>query len=96
MTFSLTNKVLQVQDIEQLVSNGRQMKACPYYAGRHAVEDAEIIVLPYNTLLHKPTRDTIGIRLKNSVVIVDEAHNLLDTISHIHSIQVTGQHLCQV
>ena len=51
-------------------------------------------VLPYNTLLHKPTRDAIGLRLKGSVVIVDEAHNLLDTITHIHSAEVTGRQLC--
>ncbi len=51
-------------------------------------------VLPYNTLLHKPTRDAVGLRLKGSVVIVDEAHNLLDTIKHIHSCQVSGKQLC--
>ena len=53
-----------------------------------------LAVLPYNTLLHKPTRDAIGLRLKGSVVIVDEAHNLLDTITHIHSAEVTGRQLC--
>ena len=44
--------------------------------------------------MHKPTRDAIGLRLKGSVVIVDEAHNLLDTITHIHSAEVTGRQLC--
>ena len=32
--------------------------------------------------------------MKNSVVIVDEAHNLLDTIAHIHSMEISGKHLC--
>ena len=45
--------LLEVQDIEQLVSKGITMKACPYYASRAAVNDAQIVVLPYNTLLHK-------------------------------------------
>ena len=45
--------LLQVQDIEQLVTGGRAMKACPYYASRAATSDAQVIVLPYNTLLHK-------------------------------------------
>ena len=35
------------------------------------------------------TREACGIKLdRNSVVIVDEAHNLLDTIAHIHSAEV--------
>ena len=54
------------------------------------------MIIPYNTLLHKPTRDSIGIKLKNSVVIIDEAHNLLDTISHIHSSEVRGDQLLLV
>ena len=45
--------LLEVQDIEQLVTRGRTMKACPYYASRAAISDAQIVVLPYNTLLHK-------------------------------------------
>ncbi len=87
--------LLQVLDIEQLVATGRKHKACPYYASRHAVADSQLVVLPYNTLLHKPTREAVGIRLANSVVIVDEAHNLLDTLEHIHSVEVSGRHLCQ-
>ena len=34
-----------------------------------------------------------GLNLKNSVVIIDEAHNLLDTISNIHSISISGSQL---
>ena len=87
--------LLQVLDIEELVSEGKRLQGCPYYASRHAVEDAQIVVLPYNTLLHKSTREAIGIGLKKSIVIVDEAHNLLDTISHIHSVEISGSHLIQ-
>ena len=50
----------------------------------------QLIVVPYNTLLHAPTRKAVGISLKGNVVIIDEAHNLLDTISNIHSVQITG------
>lgn len=48
------------------------------------------MVLPYNTLLHKSTREACGIQLKNNVVIIDEAHNLLDAIGNIYSAQVNG------
>lgn len=85
--------LIQVQDIEQLVNTGRSVKGCPYYGSRQAVIDAQVVVIPYNSLLHKPTRESLGIKLKNSVVIVDEAHNLLDTISHIHSSEIRGDQL---
>ena len=35
--------LLEVRDIEQLVTLGRQTKACPYYGTRRAIPDAEVI-----------------------------------------------------
>ena len=58
--------------------------------------DLKVVIVPYNTLLHKPTRDSLGIKLKNSVIIIDEAHKLLDTISHIHSSEIRGDQLLLV
>ena len=84
--------LLQVQDIEQLVTKGRQIGACPYYASRKAIENAQVVVIPYNTLLHSVTREAIGINLENSVIIIDEAHNVLETISHIHSAEISKNH----
>ena len=51
---------------------------------------SQVVALPYNTLLHRATREACGIRLTGHVVIVDEAHNLADTISSVHSWAVTG------
>ncbi|KAG7157562.1 ATP-dependent DNA helicase DDX11-like [Homarus americanus] len=81
--------LLEVQDIEQMVALGSKTKSCPYYGARYAVKDSQLVVLPYNTLLHKGTREASGIKLKGNVVIVDEAHNLLETIANIHSVFVS-------
>ena len=35
--------LLKVLDIEELVSHGKKLGACPYYASRHATKDAQII-----------------------------------------------------
>ncbi|XP_075711853.1 ATP-dependent DNA helicase DDX11 isoform X2 [Rhinoderma darwinii] len=92
----LRDKILvEVKDIEQLVSRAREVKACPYYASRYAIPAAQLVVLPYQTLLHDSTRRASGIKLKDQVVIVDEAHNLIDTITGMYSSQVTGAQLCQ-
>jgi len=41
-------------------------------------------------LLHKPTRESLGIDVKNNIVIIDEAHNLIDTINNLYSVEVTA------
>ncbi|KAK9753886.1 DEAD 2 [Popillia japonica] len=85
--------LLQVQDIEELVSTSKIIKACPYYASRRAAEDAEVVLVPYNTILHKSTRQANGIKLKDNIIIIDEAHNLLEAISQMYSTEVTYSQL---
>ncbi|PVD35073.1 hypothetical protein C0Q70_06354 [Pomacea canaliculata] len=82
--------LLGLCDIEQLTTLGRETKTCPYYGSRLAIPSAEVVVLPYNTLLHKSTREASGVKLAGNVVIVDEAHNLLETVNSVHSVEVTG------
>lgn len=77
-----------VLDIEDLIGAGNELQACPYYASRKACEDAEIILLPYNTLLHKATREANGINLKNNVLIIDEAHNLLESLAQMYNTEL--------
>ncbi|KAK9875672.1 hypothetical protein WA026_009468 [Henosepilachna vigintioctopunctata] len=80
--------LVEIFDVEDLIGVGKQLKACPYYASRKAVKDAEIVLVPYNTLFHKATREANGIKLKNNVIIIDEAHNLLETLAQIHNCEV--------
>ncbi|XP_054574752.1 ATP-dependent DNA helicase DDX11 [Eptesicus fuscus] len=87
--------LLEVKDIEQLVALGKEAGACPYYGSRFAIPAAQVVVLPYQMLLHTATRQAAGIRLQGQVVIIDEAHNLIDTITGIHSTEVSGSQLCQ-
>lgn len=53
------------------------------------------MTLPYPLLLQKSAREALGISLKGHVVVIDEAHNLMDAISSIHSIAVTLPQLTQ-
>lgn len=81
----------QIHDIEDLSKIGEFYQVCPYYAIRQNIPNSEVITLPYQLLISKTSRDAIGVDLKNSIVIIDEAHNLLDTISSIYSVSVTKQ-----
>jgi len=49
-----------------------------------------VVVLPYNMLLHQPTRQTLGIDPTGHIIIIDEAHNIIDTISNLYSPELSG------
>lgn len=57
--------------------------------------NSQVITLPYPLLLQKTARDAIGLSLKNHVVIIDEAHNLMDAIAGIYSVSVTLEQVQQ-
>lgn len=66
----------QVLDIEELTRIGKKLKCCPYYASKELLDDAEIIFMPYNYLLDPKMRKANKIDLQNTIVILDEAHNV--------------------
>ncbi|KAG9528532.1 ATP-dependent RNA helicase CHL1, partial [Aureobasidium melanogenum] len=83
----------KIRDIEDLGALGKKLGVCPYYATRPAVKPSEIVTLPYPLLLQKTAREALGLSLKNHIVIIDEAHNLMDAISSIHTVEVSLQQL---
>ncbi|WWC69182.1 uncharacterized protein I206_103118 [Kwoniella pini CBS 10737] len=79
-----------VKDIEDIVAIGRKSCVCPYYATRRAVKQSQIVTLPYNLLLQKNAREALNINLKDQIIVIDEAHNLIDTLLSIHSTTLTS------
>jgi chromosome transmission fidelity protein 1 len=53
----------------------------------------KLVVLPYQHLLHENTRESLGISLKNNIVIIDEAHNLIETITSLYTVQLSQDQL---
>jgi chromosome transmission fidelity protein 1 len=82
-----------LRDIEDMGALGKRLEICPYYASRAAIKPAEIVTLPYPLLLQKSAREALGINLKGHVVIIDEAHNLMDAISSIHGVEISLKQL---
>ncbi|EFN75286.1 Probable ATP-dependent RNA helicase DDX11 [Harpegnathos saltator] len=82
-----------IQDIEEIVQKGQENNTCPYYGSRKSVQNGQLILVPYNSILHRNTRISLGIDLKESVLIIDEAHNLLDAIEGMYSSVITGRNL---
>ncbi|KAJ6153802.1 Helicase-like DEXD box c2 type [Penicillium chermesinum] len=78
-----------VKDIEDIGKVGKLVGLCPYYATRSVIKHSEIVTLPYPLLLQRSAREALNLSVKNHVVIIDEAHNLMDAIAGIHSVTVT-------
>eukprot|EP01028_Stygiella_incarcerata_P003268 TRINITY_DN1642_c0_g1_i1.p1 TRINITY_DN1642_c0_g1~~TRINITY_DN1642_c0_g1_i1.p1 ORF type:complete len:1278 (+),score=391.88 TRINITY_DN1642_c0_g1_i1:69-3902(+) len=68
----------RVWDMEDFVSVGKECLSCPYFAAKEMLSSSEIVFCPYNYLLHPNIRSAVGIDLKDSIVIFDEAHNIED------------------
>ncbi|KAH6649534.1 helicase C-terminal domain-containing protein [Chaetomium tenue] len=78
-----------VPDIEDLHRIGKELQVCPYYASRTAIPGAEVITLPYPLLLQKNARDALGIKLEGNVVIIDEAHNVMDAVANVYAAEIS-------
>ncbi|KAM0276991.1 hypothetical protein ACHAQH_006174 [Verticillium albo-atrum] len=75
-------------DIEDLYHLGKSLEVCPYYASRTAIAGTEIITLPYPLLLQKTARDALGIKIEGNIVIVDEAHNIMDAVANVYASEI--------
>ncbi|XP_051147703.1 uncharacterized protein LOC127262888 [Andrographis paniculata] len=80
---------LEALDIEDLVRVGHEVGSCPYYGSRRMMPAADLVVLPYQSLLSKSSRESLGLNLNDSVIIIDEAHNLADTLISMYDAKIT-------
>uniref|UniRef100_A0A7M4EWG9 DNA 5'-3' helicase n=1 Tax=Crocodylus porosus TaxID=8502 RepID=A0A7M4EWG9_CROPO len=92
-TLQFVHKTCQAWDIEELVSLGKKLRACPYFAARELMSGADIVFCPYNYLLDPQIRESMEIKLKGQVVILDEAHNIEDCARESVSYSVTETQL---
>lgn len=75
-------------DIEDLFTLGKKHQICPYYASRTAIPTAEIVTLPYPLILQQSAREALGITLEGNIVVVDEAHNVMDAVANVHAAEI--------
>ena len=63
-------------DIEDLHLLGEKHKICPYYLQKNRAQYSDLILMPYNYLVDSKIRDNYKIDFANSIIIIDEAHNI--------------------
>ncbi|XP_061537622.1 Fanconi anemia group J protein isoform X4 [Phycodurus eques] len=77
-TLQLIHGMCQAWDIEDLVSLGKRLRSCSYYAARELMQGSYIIFCPYNYLLDPVIRESMEIDLAGHILVLDEAHNIED------------------
>lgn len=80
--------IAKIRDIEDIGTLGKHMELCPYYASRNTIPSTEVLTLPYPLLLQKSAREALGVSVRKNIVIIDEAHNLMDAIADTYSISL--------
>ncbi|MBS3138691.1 DEAD/DEAH box helicase family protein [Candidatus Woesearchaeota archaeon] len=67
---------------------------CPYYFASELAKDADVIIADYYNLFHPEVQQSffsrIGKKLEESIIIVDEAHNLPERIRAVMSRKLSG------
>ena len=79
------NFILQEpRHVFDIVEKSKTFGVCAWQTCRSAVKDCDILVCDYNHVFAEQVREnslpSMGISLQNSIIIVDEAHNLPDRI----------------
>ncbi|KAF9136116.1 DEAD H (Asp-Glu-Ala-Asp His) box helicase 11 [Mortierella sp. 14UC] len=83
------NTLARVRDIEELAQLGSELETCPYYGSRQTVRHCQLVTLPYNLLLHASTRESLKLVIKDNILLLDEAHNLINSLLQMHSVGIT-------
>lgn len=79
----------QVWDIEELVHLGAYHDGCGYYASRELARSAHVVFCPYNYLIDLAIVAPFADIMRDSIVIIDEAHNIEDVCRTEASMQLS-------
>lgn len=81
--------------VDETIEIGRKRKICSWASARSSVKDADVIVCDYNHVFVESIRNaslpSMGLELEDSILVVDEAHNLPNRIRMGLERRVTNQ-----
>ena len=85
----IPSKYVPSFNIEDLITASKSCKGCPYYASRELSSLATITFAPYNYVLDPFIRQSMEIDIKDAIIVVDEAHNVENTLREAGTIEIT-------
>ncbi|XP_046963240.1 ATP-dependent DNA helicase DDX11 [Vanessa cardui] len=88
--------LVEIMDMEDIIKCGKQLKACPYYASRMALDESEVVLISHAGIVSSGARSGISLKLKDNVLILDEAHGLTAALENANSAPVSYKQLGSV
>ena len=86
-----SNKNFGNVDIEDILKEGKKKIFCPFYVEKMKIKKdlCDLIFMPYNYIFLKEIRESMDINLKRSILVIDEAHNVINNCEDAQSLEVT-------
>ena len=83
---NISDKYNKLNDIEDLLKEGKNKIFCPYFYNIFKTrKTANLTIMTYNYILNPQIRNQLNILEKNSIVILDEAHNICNNLEDAYS-----------
>ncbi len=79
---------LNLIDLEELCELGKSSLFCPFHFEGDKTNKSDITFLPYNYIVDKEIKDTLKISLENSILVIDEAHNIEKVLEESCSVEL--------
>ena len=84
----------KIKDIEDLFKGSREEIFCPYYYNINKTKEyADLTIMSYNYILNPFIRNRLNIIEENSIIILDEAHNICNHLENIYSRKINTNDL---
>ena len=88
------SKYNNLEDIEDLFKEGKKSEFCPYYYNLNKTHlYANLTFMSYNYILNPFIRERLNVINKNSIIILDEAHNICNVFEDLYSKKVKKKDL---
>ncbi|KMZ97459.1 DNA repair helicase, putative [Plasmodium vivax] len=91
--FTTPMDVETLSEIGKGNSVGQNIHFCPFYATREIQNECHVILLPYNYLFEESTRKILKLNLENSIIIIDEGHNIENVAEEAVSFKIRDSEL---
>lgn len=69
-------RIPKLMDLEDMRGFGQKHYKCPFFMSRKSIKTANLIVLSYNYMTNPIYRELFSKHFRNSLILIDEAHNM--------------------
>ena len=88
---SITKLFAEINNLSSYISQARNFHVCPYEITKRSLFSSKLIILTYNNLFQdvfSASSESLIQDPSRTIIILDEAHNLYDIISELHSFEI--------